>query len=83
MIEQDRSEVIAKSRLNEAPHVLVTAETVGEHDGSVTGSVDLDMVALEYRHCAFVAGLADLGNRGLRVFSMRLGTPPPSVGVSS
>jgi hypothetical protein len=47
MIEQDGAETVAKTRLHEAPHVLVAPKAMGKHHCSIARTVNLDVVAFE------------------------------------
>jgi hypothetical protein len=53
MVEQDGFEIGPECRLDEAPHVLVAAEAVGEYHGLVAGAVDVDVVSNYRSHCTF------------------------------
>ena len=51
VVEQDHAVLVGKRRPDEAPHVLITAEAVGEDDRRTVGpAVDGDVVAAERVH---------------------------------
>ena len=50
LVEEHRAKVIAECRFDEAPHILVTTEPMGENHRRRTGSIQLDIVALQNVH---------------------------------